>query len=80
MSKKAYLVTFNATTRVVVDVPDDFDVHNCNLIIADHEKAFDSIIQEARDNILEDPENYLYGDNAEIFEDDECPYGTIEGD
>jgi hypothetical protein len=78
--KKAYLVTFVTTTRVTVDVPEDFDVHNCNLVVDEYEKAWDSIVKEARENILENPENYLYGDNVEIEEDKECPYGTFEGD
>lgn len=80
MAKKAYLVTFTTTTRVVVDVPENFDVHNCNLLVVGHEKAWDSIVKEARDNILENPECYLYDDNVEVNEDEECPYGEYEGD
>ena len=72
--KKAYLVTFVTTTRVVVDVPEDFDPNNCSLVIKECEETYDSIIEEARENILESPENYIYGDNAEIEEDIECPY------
>jgi hypothetical protein len=79
MMKKAYLVTFTTTTRVVVDIPEGFNPNNCNLVIKEHEEAYDSIIREARENILENPENYIYGDNAEIEEDIECPYGTFEG-
>ena len=80
MTKKAYLVTFTTTTRVVVDVPEDFDVNNYNLVIKEHEIAWDSIVKEARENILENPECYLYGDNVEVIEDEECPYGEYEGD
>ena len=80
MTKKAFLVTFVTTTRVTVDVPENFDVHNCNLVVEEYEKAWDSIVKEARENILENPENYLYGDNVEIVEDEECPYGIFEGD
>ena len=80
MAKKAYLATFTTTTRVVVDIPEDFNPNNCNLVIKEHEEAYDSIIREARENILENPENYIYGDNAEIDEDIECPYGTFEED
>ena len=75
--KKAYLVDFNVTTRVEVDVPEDFDPNNCNLIIPEHDQAFSSIVKEAVDNILEVPHNYLYEENAEIREDTECPYGTF---
>jgi hypothetical protein len=80
MVKKAFLTTFIITTRVVVDVPEDFDVNNCNLIIKEHEDAWDSIVKEAKENILENPEGYLCWDNAEVEEDTECPYGEYEGD
>ena len=80
MAKKAYLATFVTTTRVTVDVPESFDVHKCNLVVEEHEKARNSIVKEARENILENPECYLYGDNVEIEEDKECPYGEFEGD
>ena len=79
MPKKAFLTTFVVMTRVVVDVPEDFDVHNC--ITKEHEDAWDSIVKEARENILVNPEGYICGDNVdEIQEDKECPYGTFEGD
>ena len=80
MAKKAFLTTFITTTRVVVDVPEDFDVHNCNLMIKEHKDVWDSIVREARENILENPEGYLCWDNVEIEEDKECPYGEFEGD
>ena len=60
MTKKAYLVTFVTTTRVTVDVPEDFDVHDCNLILEEHKNAWDSIVKEARENILENPEGLAY--------------------
>lgn len=69
MIKKAYIVTFTTSTRVEVDVSEDFDPHNCNLVLSDHEKAWESIVKEARENILENPCNYLYEENAEIEED-----------
>ena len=72
--KKAYLVTFTTTTRVVVDVPEGFDVNNCNLVKDKDANAFDSIIKSARSNILEEPQNYMFGDNAEVNEDTEIPY------
>ena len=77
--KKAYLVTFATTTRVTVDVPEDFDVHNC--ITKEHENAWDSIVKKDRENILVNSEGYICGDNVdEVQEDKECPYGTFEGD
>ena len=81
MTKKAYLVTFVTTTRITVDVPEGFDVHNCNIVVEEYEKTWNSIVKEARENILENPEGYICGDNIdEIKEDKECPYGTFEGD
>ena len=71
MSIKAFLATFVVTTRVEVDVPEDFNVWDSD------SKAFEDIVSEARDNILDEPMNYLYGENVEIREDIECPY---EGD
>lgn len=71
MAIKAFLATFVVTTRVEVDVPEDFNVWDSD------SKAFEDIVSEARDNILDEPMNYLYGDNIEIREDIECPY---EGD
>ena len=56
------------TTRVEVDVPEDFDVWDSD------SKAFEDIVSEARDNILDRPFNYLYEENAEVREDTECPY------
>lgn len=76
--KRAYLVIFTTVTRVVVDVPEDFDPYNC--VTEEQECAYDTIIDEARENIMENPANYLYEENAEIMEDTECPYGTFEGD
>ena len=79
--KKAYLVTFEVTTRVVADVPEDFDPNNCNFCNTPHALAFDGVVAEARKHIVEDAENYLYGDNISEFNpDDECPYGTFEGE
>ncbi|MBP5457837.1 MAG: hypothetical protein J6Y37_15205 [Paludibacteraceae bacterium] len=78
--KKAYLVTFTTTARVVVDVPRDFDVDDCSLLVKEEAETYDTIIEKARENILENPENYIYGDNAVVGEDKGCPYGTFEMD
>lgn len=76
--KKAYLVTFEVCTRVVVDVPENFDSDNCNLVIEENAVADETIIQKARENILNDPTNYLNGDNVLYAEDVECPYGIFK--
>lgn len=68
MTKKAFLVGFCPQTRVVADVPDDFDG---NLNSPEGEK----IIEAARKQIMADPVNYLYGENCDRLEEDlECPY------
>lgn len=76
MVKKAFLVTFEVTTRVVADVPEEFNPIDYNLITKKDAQAFDAIIKQARDNILEVPENYIYADNAEIAEDIDCPHDS----
>ena len=43
---RAYLVIFTTVTRVVVDVPEDFDPNNCNLAIKEQECAYNTIIDE----------------------------------
>ena len=52
MAKKAFLVTFEVTTRVVADVPEEFNLSNYNLITKKDAQAFDTIIKQARDNIF----------------------------
>lgn len=66
--KKAFLVNFSITTRVEVDVPEDFNEYDSD------SNGFEEVVAEARDNILEKPMNYLYEENVEIREDTECPY------
>lgn len=69
---KAYLVTFTATTRVVVS--------------EETEKAFplnlnNIIVNEASNQIIRNGvEDYLCIDNAEINPDTECPAGTFNED
>lgn len=76
--KKAYLVKFELETRVIADVPEDFNLNDCNLMIPKNAGAFHSIVKEAVNNIMEVPYNYLYDENAWIEEDIECPYGTFK--
>ena len=76
--KKAFLVRFDLQTRVIADVPEGFSPNDCNLIIPEHEEAFSSIVEKAVNNIMDIPYNYLYNENAEVEEDTECPYGTLE--
>lgn len=67
--KRAFIVTFEVSTGVVVDVPEDFDPHSYNTVIKTHREAIDEIVGKARDNIVETPRFYLYGANADITED-----------
>lgn len=81
MTKKAFLVTFEITTRVVTDVPDDFDPKDYNFMFEEHEEAFDTIVEKARDKILGYPQDYICRENTEVIEDTECPYDKeIDGD
>lgn len=69
MTKKAFLVGFCPQTRVVVDVPDDFDPEHMD------SQEMENIIKTAREQIMADPANYLYGENCDRLEEDlECPY------
>lgn len=75
--KKAFLVSFDVMTRVVIDVPEGASVED----IENDDKLFDQLVSQARDHVLEDPFNYLCGDNlSETQEDEECPYGTFVGE
>lgn len=65
MAKKAYLLTFHATTRVVVDSDKDPDVDD---------NLFAKMCEHAREVMKCDLESYLEADNAEIEPDDEMPY------
>ena len=70
MAKKAYLITFHPTTRVVAD-PNNF---RCE------EDLFEYLATIAREQMAKDLANYLFGDNGEYEEDTECPYGTFDFD
>lgn len=72
--KKAILVTFVPTTRLVVDIPEGKTLDewlNTHL---------DEVSRAAREKMLECPEDYLYGDNIEIQEDTEVPAEADESD
>lgn len=70
--KKAFIVGFCPLTRVIIDVPEDFDGD-----INSPKGA--EIIKAAREKIMSDPANYLFGDNCDRLEEDiECPYKEDE--
>lgn len=70
--KKAYLVTFEVTTRVVTDKEGD---PNSNLVLEANNAAYNDVVSKACSNLYNQaPE---FGENVtEIVEDTECPYGT----
>ena len=67
MVKKAYLVTAEFTTRIVID---EEDLNNDDLI-ADM-TGFNIVERIRNQEVLENI--------TEIVEDEECPYGTLEKD
>lgn len=66
MAKKAYLVSFLPTTRVIVDVDDDS---------LSSDKDFEKVLFAARDKIKSNIDGYLdYGNFDKIQPDYESPY------
>lgn len=79
MTKKAYLVTFEITTRVIADVHEGFDPNNRNFVNDNYRDCWNGIEDIAIDTILSEPQAYI-GECSDISEDTECPYGTFEGE
>lgn len=67
--KKAFLVTANVTTRVVVDVPETID-----------EFAYDNIIQQAKDRLINNLTNDYTDQIEDVREDTEYPYTPSDDD
>lgn len=65
MAKKAYLLTFHTTTRIVVDSDKDPFVDD---------ELFANMCDAARERMRCDLASYLDADNAEIEDDTEMPY------
>lgn len=61
--KKAFLVTANVTTRVVVDVPETID-----------EVAYDNIVEQAKERLIDNLAHDYFGCVEDVREDTECPY------
>lgn len=74
--KTALLVSFRPQTRIVVDIPEGMTAERW---LQDGANA-DTVARLARERMLEDAPNYLYGKNMSVEEDEECPYGTIPGE
>ena len=72
MKKKAYLVTFTATTRIVVEGDGN---------PSEDDSLRRKIVEEAYIRMGDlGFENYLNDENSEVTEDTECPYGTFDND
>ena len=65
MAKTAYLYTFYPRTRVIAD-PDEFE---------NEDALFEYLTKKAREQMKEELDGYLCGDNGEYEEDEEVPYG-----
>lgn len=71
--KKAYLVTFVITTRVVTEEEGD---PNGNLVLEANNAANNDIVSKVCNHLYEQAPNF--GENVtEIVEDKDCPYGTF---
>lgn len=79
MSKKvAFLVDMAMMTRVVVEVPDEFNEMEDS---AFEPLVFNEIVKKATANYIERINNNEVGENiTEVVTDDECPYGTFPTD
>lgn len=74
--KKAYLVTFEITTRVITEEEGN---PNGNLMLDVDNAAYNDVVSKACSNLYEQAPDF--GENIiEIMEDTECPYGTFEGE
>lgn len=63
--KKAFLVTANVTTRVVVDVPDDGVLD---------EATYDKLVDEAKNRLISNLIHDYYDCVEDVREDKDCPY------
>lgn len=74
MAKKAFLVTYECMTRVIVDVPEnanaDVDVNSDTF----NDGLYDEIELKAEEKILPCAQKYICIDNSSIVEDTENPY------
>lgn len=70
--KAAVLVTFVPRTRIVVEIPEGADLGSC----LDNDDFLAETARKAREKMLSYPEDYLSGENMEVEEDREIPYGS----
>lgn len=78
MKKVAYLVDVSFRTRVVVEVPDDFNENEESIL---PQEAYDSLIAQTNEHLIDKIDNDEVNDNLEeYYPDDECPYGSLPSD
>lgn len=63
--KKAFLVTANVTTRVVIDMPDDGVLD---------EATFDKLVDNAKSRLIDNLSNDYYDCVEDVREDTDMPY------
>ena len=63
--KKAFLVTANVTTRVVIDMPDDGVLD---------EATFDKLVDKAKSRLIDNLSNDYYDCVEDVIEDTDMPY------
>ena len=67
--KKAFLVTANVTTRVVVDVPETID-----------EFAYEKIVNQAKEQLIDNLSHDYWDCIEDVREDKECLYSPLDDD
>lgn len=75
--KKAFIVTFEVSTRVVVDVPENFG-EPIDLSKPEVEQVFNETVAVGLNKILSNPRGYLDESNASLYSDTGCPYNPDE--
>lgn len=63
--KKAFLVTANVTTRVVVDMPDDGVLDS---------PTYDELLEKAKSRLIDNLSNDYYDCVEDVREDTDMPY------
>jgi len=66
--KREFLVTFETTVSVSVDVPEGFEPNNCNFVFEEDALAYNMIVEKARADILKSPKEYLGRRNVSSIE------------
>lgn len=71
--KKAILVNYSVTTRIVVDVPENTTINDIK-----QSESESAILDFARSKIASNPTGYMAYENADYWEDTDMPAGAGE--